>query len=525
MTTPRLLPWLLALAALLALMAGAIAAAAGGLFYTLDDPYIHLALAENIARGHYGINLSEPSSPSSSILFPFLLAAFVPAGLDEHAPLLINALAVLATLPVLARILAAHCLAGTGLAGAAPAIALFLLVALNGVGVAFTGMEHSLHILVGLVVLLGLLELAARDRVPDYLVACAILLPLIRFEGLAVTGAALLVLLERRRFREAAIVVAALAAALALYAGAMAAMGLPVLPSAVFVKLSPAETSLPDRPVLSFAVATIVNVIQGVGTKSFALLLILFALLVYAYRTNVAGTAGRSLAAFGMLIVLAHLLFGKFGWYARYELYLLFLVVPIVLYLYRDALVRLFGADRRRRLVVAAVAATALVLHLGPRVLATAPLAARNIASQQYQMHRFVTGCWRRPVAVNDLGWVAYRNDAHVLDLWGLGSERARRARMARAPGWMAGIVAERDVALAMIYEDWFEGRIPAAWRKLATLRLAGPRISAARDAVAFFATREDAVAPLTACLDRFKDTLPSGAILELEPPTRARPE
>jgi hypothetical protein len=80
-------------------------------------------------------------------------------------------------------------------------------------------------------------------------------------------------------------------------------------------------------------------------------------------------------------------------------------------------------------------------------------------------------------------------------------------------------------VALAMIYEDWFEGRIPAAWRKLATLRLAGPRISASRDAVAFFATREDAVAPLGACLDRFKGTLPSGAILELEPPARARPE
>ncbi|HEX9669076.1 MAG TPA: hypothetical protein VGC93_06280, partial [Thermoanaerobaculia bacterium] len=496
------------------------------LFYTLDDPYIHLALAENIARGHYGINLSEPSSPSSSILFPFLLAAFVPAGLDEHAPLLVNSLAVLATLPVLDRILAAHCLAGTGLARAAPAIALFLLVALNGVGVAFTGMEHSLHILVGLVVLLGLLELAARDRVPDYLVACAILLPLIRFEGLAVTGAALLVLLERRRFREAAIVVAALAAALALYAGAMAALGLPVLPSAVFVKLAPAETALPDRPVLSFAVATIVNVIQGVGTRSFIVLLLLFALLAYSYsyRAGAPASAERSLAAFGMLIVLAHLLFGKFGWYARYELYLLFLVVPIVIRLYREALVRLFGADRKRRLAVAAVAATALVLHLGPRVLATAPLAARNIAAQQYQMHRFVTGCWRRPVAVNDLGWVAYRNDAHVLDLWGLGSERARRARMARAPGWMAGLVAERDVGLAMIYEDWFEGRIPAAWRKLATLRLTGPRISASRDAVAFFATREDAVAPLGACLDRFKDTLPSGAILELEPPARPRP-
>mgnify|MGYP001017862235 CR=1 FL=1 len=47
----------------------------GFFFYTLDDPYIHLALAENILRGHYGINLDEPSSPSSSIVYPFLVAA------------------------------------------------------------------------------------------------------------------------------------------------------------------------------------------------------------------------------------------------------------------------------------------------------------------------------------------------------------------------------------------------------------------------------------------------------------------
>lgn len=42
--------------------------------YTLDDPYIHLSLAENLLRGHYGVNLDEVASPSSSILYPFLLA-------------------------------------------------------------------------------------------------------------------------------------------------------------------------------------------------------------------------------------------------------------------------------------------------------------------------------------------------------------------------------------------------------------------------------------------------------------------
>ncbi len=51
------------------------------------------------------------------------------------------------------------------------------------------------------------------------------------------------------------------------------------------------------------------------------------------------------------------------------------------------------------------------------------PIAARGIYHQQFQMHRFATDFYKQPVAVNDLGWVSYKNDAFVLDLQGLGSE------------------------------------------------------------------------------------------------------
>ncbi len=36
----------------------------GRLIYTLDDPYIHLKVAQTILRGGYGINFSEYASPS-----------------------------------------------------------------------------------------------------------------------------------------------------------------------------------------------------------------------------------------------------------------------------------------------------------------------------------------------------------------------------------------------------------------------------------------------------------------------------
>ena len=57
--------------------------------YTLDNPYIHLSLAENLLLAHYGVNLDEVPSPSSFILYPFLFASplaaawLIPASLSH----------------------------------------------------------------------------------------------------------------------------------------------------------------------------------------------------------------------------------------------------------------------------------------------------------------------------------------------------------------------------------------------------------------------------------------------------------
>lgn len=61
---------------LIAIFAFILVETKGHFTYTLDDPYIHLALAKNIWLGHYGINPGEMSSPSSSLLWPFVLAPF-----------------------------------------------------------------------------------------------------------------------------------------------------------------------------------------------------------------------------------------------------------------------------------------------------------------------------------------------------------------------------------------------------------------------------------------------------------------
>ena len=83
------------------------------------------------------------------------------------------------------------------------------------------------------------------------------------------------------------------------------------------------------------------------------------------------------------------------------------------------------------------------------------PIASEGHYDQQYQMHRFVTDFYKEPVAVNDLGWVSYGNNAFVLDLEGLGSESVRGLRAAHAfdAAHMAGLTSHYNVGLVMIYE------------------------------------------------------------------------
>jgi hypothetical protein len=235
-------------------------------------------------------------------------------------------------------------------------------------------------------------------------------------------------------------------------------------------------------------------------------------LLAIAFIRN---RATRSISLFAALPILAHLVAGAFGWFGRYEIYVLALGSAAVLVLYTDDIsgvltgpLRAFGAAT----LIWLVAQAGYVLT----TLRT-PRAAHEVYLQQFQMHRFATEFWNRPVAVNDLGWVAYGNPNYVLDLWGLGSEVARvaRAKAGSDAAWMERLVQQHHVGLAMIYAAWFPQR-PTDWVELATLKLNGPPVIAGDRTVTFFATTPATRAELENALRRFAPTLPPGVSLTL---------
>ncbi|HEX8696136.1 MAG TPA: hypothetical protein VF746_27210 [Longimicrobium sp.] len=513
--------WGMGLALPLAVLALAVAAElvailvlnGGRLVYSLDDPYIHMALAEEIARGHYGVNPGEVSSPSSSILWPLLLVPLARTALAGWAPLLLNLAAATGTVAIGARLL--RLAAGdapprsrewmAGIAGVG------LIVAGNQLFLVFGGMEHVLQIALAAAVVLGLVEESRTGRVPPWLAAAVVAGPLVRYEALAVSVPALAVLALRGHGRRAALLGALTAVPLAAFSLFLRSLGLPALPASVLVK----GGGLAAAPGLH---AVAVNALMNWNRLPGRLLAVTALALGVAVLARSRPREDRLLAAFGAAVVALHLAFGMVGYGGRYEAYVWTVAALCLAWVFRRPLARAAAAAGPVRAAAALAAGLAVFCALQIYLALMTPLGANNIHVQQHQMHRFLTQYWRAPVAANDIGWLTYRSDAHVLDLWGLASAEAMRARRARGgPEWMERMAAAKGAELAMIYDTWFPRR-PASWRKVATLRLDGFRFTPADDEVQFYARTPHAAARAAALLPRFARTLPPGASLEVFP-------
>lgn len=458
----RVLPVLALLAALLtfALYQAIAFGRAGAFEYPLDDVYIHLAMAEGIASGGYGINPGEYASADSSALYPFLLVPFAGSEAQRYLPLIWNMIGLAASAWFWGLIVARAALprwAGFALAVAGP-------VALNMPGVAFLGMEHSLHAAATLATLLGLLRLSDTGRVGLLLVAGVFLMPAMRLEGaaFAVLAAAATLAFGHRRVGLGLGVLAILPVA-GLMLG-LTALGLDPLPGSVMAKLNH-----PDMVTLSwldqkfFTAAR--NVMDWPG-KGFAA----SALLVTIVATSGGFLRGPRWPVYLAVIgaAWAHFFLAQTGWMHRYEHYILLLVAAVAVLMAGE-----IAQQTPRRALLAVAMPVAIVLAAGVNYVPNASGAfLKNphlVHRQQGQMARFAKDFIKGPVAVNDIGYVSWENDNEVLDLWGLASATARNARMSKAPGWGGPLVADSGAKVIMIYDHWVDEGIDPSWVPLGT--------------------------------------------------------
>lgn len=429
----------------------------GDFFYTLDDPYIHLTLARQIFHGHYGINPEEFSAPSSSILWPLILAPFGFLGEAMcKVPLLLNLTFSFLTFRLLLQML--H--------GVSIWPKLFILggwlLATNFYGLIFNGMEHCLQVYLTVVIARALLDKEFHGQaVEPWVYAALIALPLVRYEGLAVSMPALLYLLMKGEGVRTVLCGAAIVALVGAFSLFLDHIGMGWLPSSVIAKS--------DTSGLKSIGLNAISQFEKYGWV-IALMLVMCAFFIQR----------RALVILLVSVTALHILLGKYGWYGRYEVYWLsflgvFFIHWALTHLSERAVAVIFGL---------------LPLAFAPLVYTTlsSPLAARAIHNQQYAMEMIARNL-NEPVAVNDLGLVALGSHRYVLDLWGLGSLEALKLRKSETGSdWIKTLMDKKDVHYAFVYDDWFPQH-PANWTKVADLQLTVPKIAAAFDTVAFYAT------------------------------------
>ncbi|MBA2380336.1 MAG: hypothetical protein H0V76_12250 [Blastocatellia bacterium] len=502
---------LLALLVLIAAEAAAILFLNSGFFiFTLDDPYIHLALAENLRLGHYGVNLTEYSAPSSSILWPLLLIPVAGTAVADYYILIFNTLLSAGSLFVCFKLLSPL---DPGAKSVGLTVMLLLLIpALNLVGILFTGMEHSLQLFLSLLIVAGLIHEMRTGNADRWLYAAIVLAPLVRYECLALSFPALLFLFLRRHRIGAVAAGVGIVATISAFALYLQSLGLNPFPTSVMAKSGIVGSG---GRLGSFAG----NLLIALQSPRGILLCIAATMLLFVVLDPERRREQRLFAISIMAAIGAHLIAGQYGWYSRYEIYIWAAAIMSLLWLHQGRLWAFFA--RFGRIRAGLVAASAVSLICAPYIYATlsTPIAATNIYEQHYQMHRFATEFYSEPLAVNDLGYVSYRNHNYILDLGGLASAEALKFRLSASDDeWMDRLATERGIKFAMIYDEWFPA-IPANWIKLGELNLSRTKITPAAASVSFYALDCNELPRLSESLERFTQSLPARVVFERSQP------
>lgn len=504
----RLLPWLAFSVLILFFWRSNLAANDDFFVFGLDDAYIHLGLAQNLAQGHYGINLNEVSAPSSSIVWPFLL---VPLTALNDPVLGLFGLCVLwgaVTVGVyqwfVGRIL-------PDVAGLTQAmLVLVLLVATNTINLVFLGMEHGLQVATIAVIMAGLIPVVDEQRVPWWLVAALILAPLVRYEDLAVVLPVTLWLAAHRHWRAVGMVVLGVAITVGGFTAFLLANDLGPLPSSVVVKSDVAGAD----GIAGQIAGTVFNYFNNTTLTVGAMMVFVTAMMLGFARLL---PNRRGLLLVGAAIGAAHLLFGSFGFRERYEIYAVAALMLLNLLILRREISQFFNAFEVRHSFLLLLLVMLTFNGQYVRAFLFTPEWRDGIYLQHYQVHRFVTDYWQRPIAVNDLGYVSYDNDAYILDLWGLGNDAAIQLRRDNEDdfNWTTDLMREHDVALALVYDEWFDPT-PDAWIFVGKIAVQGR--GDGQTAVSIYALDETTAAEVTQLLTDFAPTLPDETAVEWEP-------
>lgn len=516
-------PLLVALAVFVTMidtMLDGIIALNGQLIYTLDDTYIHMAVAKNFATvGTWGVTPYQFSSSSSSPLWTLTLAFFFwLSGVEEGLPFALNLLAGILFLFSLNALLHRAQTPSPYRA----ALMVFLLYALRLDALISLGMEHMPHLALSVLFLAYSAHLLSRPRLSYFfskrmllLYGVGVLVGTVRYEGLFLVLAVCVLFALRLGLLHGFFLGFFAISPTLIYGGVAIRAGWPFFPTSLLLK---SDRFVPKNA--SMVYARLYDNLRF-SPMLWGLALALAGVVLYnLYRRPRFFHRGviAPLATLGALLL--HIFFVNSDTvFMRYSAYIVGTSLFALVYATGDWLPQ---SPRRKDLLAVLVLAVlgALILkplydrHLEMQARDSIVLASGNIYQQQYQMGLFVKQYYsRRNVAIQDIGAVNFLSDANSFDIWGLGNYEVAAMRLEDDYDVedVKQIVFDRRCEIAIVYHRWLENYtygVPENWVAVGTWTVFNP-VVLGDTSVTFYATTPRAVRYLIASLQDFSERLP----------------
>jgi hypothetical protein len=505
----------------------------GGQFvYTLDDPYIHMAIAKNVVRhGVWGVTPFQFSSSSSSPLWTLcLVLSFVLFGVRDLTPLFLNLIFAGLALGLV------YVLLRRRLPGWVVFLVLLAVIYFPPLApLVFSGMEHTAHLFFSLLtVALAVKTLSQESPSPGLrwgLLVSAFLTTAIRYEGLFLILVLSILFVCRKRWLFTLLFAGAGVLPLAAYGIWSAAQGWYFLPNPVILKGQEGNRALFNflddlfvrgSPLTWQAIERLVPamVVSRINAQPHLLYFILPSLLLLIYRRGSFWNPANVTNVVFIGSALLHMQFASTGWFYRYEAYVMGFGIYAVAAGLADHLPDRDGWQGfRNRLFRTAVVMLLAILVTSPlrvraaKSLKDTPKASHNIFEQQYQMAFFLRQFYRgQVVAVNDIGAINYLADFHLVDLAGLGTRESAAFKLKQIYGsrQVAAVAEQYGTQVALVYDSWFQ--IPTEWTKVGEWQIRD-NVICGYDTVSFYAVSPTSAPGLIDNLRAFAPRLPADVI------------
>lgn len=491
------------------------------LIYPLDDTYIHMSIAKNIAlHGNWGISPNEFQSASSSILYTLLLSGlFKIFSVNTVIPFIINLVAGIVLLFVIQRRLQKE-----DISYAAQFIILLLVIFFTPLPtLIISGMEHTLQCLFSFLFIFNFSDWIAslnnetsKKNLPASLFLYGAIICALRYEGLFIIAIACCVLLYYKKIIPAFLLGFIAVLPLIIFGIYSLQKGSYFLPNSVLLKASPVE--MHGNGFINYISNILIDklTIATTGITALATQRLLVILpLVYLLFRNQIKTSYKLIILFLSVCTVLQLAFAKTGWFYRYEAYLILcstVIISVILIKYLKQF-----SFTRNKIAMPAFLLAAFFLFF-PLILRSAAAyskasqACMNIYEQQYQMGSFIQRFHNTDtIAVNDIGAVSFFSKSTIIDLWGLANMQVAKAKKDNynTPAFLNTVATNNDVKFAIVYDSWFESSLLKNWNKVATWQIENNVING--DAtVSFYSIKSNNDSLLKASLENYQPSLPA---------------